>query len=131
MICLFEFLFCVYLSILLYFLVELLLCRTPTRKSKQYTVETGNGNGSGLGGMLSFSSPTSTAKLARSSSAPDLQPSNSNKLEAMLIRDEKLSKAETLTAKFLEAADGYHRIVKKTIEKRGHKGSGANSPPPR
>lgn len=93
--------------------------------------------------MLNFSS--SPTKGMRTSPVPattaadmgGLQLGNPNKLEAMLLRDDKLTKAENLTAKFLEAADGYHRIVKKTIEKRGHKGTGCssvsprNSPPPR
>jgi len=115
--------------------VYALYFRTPTRKSKQYTVETGSGS---TGGASSFSSPGGAGRNGRvgASLEPPLQPSGSNKLEAMLARDDKLSKAESLTAKFLEAADGYHRIVKKTIERRGHKGGGAsgsnsNSPPPR
>lgn len=52
-------------------------------------------------------------KIVKSSSGGDL-----TKLDAMLIRDEKLSKSENLTGKFLEAADGYHRVVKKIVEKR-------------
>jgi hypothetical protein len=39
-------------------------------------------------------------------------------IEAIRRREEKLSKAENLTAKFLEASDGYHRIAKKLIEQK-------------
>jgi hypothetical protein len=39
-------------------------------------------------------------------------------IEAIKRREEKLSKAENLTAKFLEASDGYHRIAKKLIEQK-------------
>jgi hypothetical protein len=39
-------------------------------------------------------------------------------IEAIKRREEKLSKSENLTAKFLEASDGYHRIAKKLIEQK-------------
>lgn len=39
-------------------------------------------------------------------------------IEAIKLREEKLSKSENLTAKFLEASDGYHRIAKKLIEQK-------------
>ena len=39
-------------------------------------------------------------------------------IEAIKRREEKLTKAENLTAKFLEASDGYHRIAKKLIEQK-------------
>ena len=64
---------------------------------------------------------TTVSSLKKSSSGTDL-----GKIEAMLLRDDKLTKAESLTGKFLEAADGYHRIVKKTIEKRSGTGVGVH-----
>jgi hypothetical protein len=39
-------------------------------------------------------------------------------IEAIKRREEKLTKSENLTAKFLEASDGYHRIAKKLIEQK-------------
>jgi hypothetical protein len=39
-------------------------------------------------------------------------------IEAIKRREEKLTKAENLTMKLLEASDGYHRIAKKLIQQK-------------
>mmetsp|Transcript_24130 Transcript_24130/g.24718 ORF Transcript_24130/g.24718 Transcript_24130/m.24718 type:complete len:810 (+) Transcript_24130:123-2552(+) len=39
-------------------------------------------------------------------------------IEAIKRREEKLTRAENLTMKFLEASDGYHRIAKKLIQQK-------------
>jgi hypothetical protein len=39
-------------------------------------------------------------------------------IEALKIRESKLYHAEDVIAKFLEAADGYHRVSKKLIDQK-------------